>query len=149
MKIILSILLPLSITVGFAQKKIKVLFPPPVLGMEYPYFTEACNLLNHRNQLVYTRLIYSGMEEYWGLRPAKKCNLINADLDISDSVELNAEDKRNIKYVHSHYWKTNLIMDLIGTFEDGNPKGYGHLGSNNSRFVVKYVVATYIADKIQ
>lgn len=129
------------------KKKTKVLFPPPVLGMEYPDFMEACDLLNHKNQPVYTRLIYSGMEEYWGLRPEKRCNLINADLDIPDSVELNAEEKNNIKYVRNHYWKTYLIMDLIGTFEYGNPKGYGHLGSNNSRFVVKYVVATYIAGK--
>lgn len=94
MKIILSILLLLFIQVGFAQKKIKVLFPPPVLGTEYPDFIEACDLQNHKNQLVYTRFIYSGMEECWGLRPEKKCNLINADLDIPDSVELNAEEKR-------------------------------------------------------
>ena len=147
MKIVSSILLSLSIHASFAQKKTKVLFPPPVLGMEYPDFMEACDLPNHQNQLVYTRLIYSGLEEYWSLRPEKKCNLINADLDIPDSVELNAEEKKNIKYVHKHYGKTYLIMDLIGTFEDNNQKGYGHLGSNNSRFVVKYVVATYIVDK--
>ena len=149
MKSILSILLSLSIHVGFAQKKSKILFPPPVLGMEYPDFMEACDLPTHKSQLVYTRLIYSGMEEYWGLRPEKKCNLINADLDIPDNVELNREAKKDINYVHAHYWKTYLIMDLIGTFEDCNPKGYGHLGSNNSRFVVKYVVATHIADKVQ
>ena len=144
MKIILAILLSLSIHVGFAQKKLKVLFPPPVLGMEYPEFMEACDLPTHKNQLVYTRFVYSGIDEYWGLRPEKKCNLINADLDIPDRVELKTDDKKNIEYVHNNYWKTYLIMDLIGTLEDGNQKGYGHLGSNNSRFVAKYVVASYV-----
>src|SRR5579859_4754828 len=146
MKVILAVLLSLFLHVGFAQKKTKVIFPPPVLGMEYPEFMEACDLQTHKNQLVYTRFVYSGLDEYWGLRPDKKCNRINADLDIPESVELKNEDKKNIEYVHNHYGKTQLIMDLIGTFEDGNQKGYGHLGSNNSRFVVKYVVATYIAD---
>ena len=132
---------------AFAQKKHRIIFTPPVLGMEYPDFMDACELPTHKNQLVYTRFVYSGIEEYWGLSPEKKCNNINADLSISDSVVIKAEDLKNIKYVHSHYWNKYLIIDLIGTFDDSNQKGYGHLGSNNSRFIVKYVIATYVVDK--
>ncbi|MBS1501752.1 MAG: hypothetical protein JST32_06805 [Bacteroidetes bacterium] len=145
-----SIFLIVSLAVcspAFGQDKHQVLFPPPVLGMEYPEFMDACQLPAHRNQLVYTRLIYSGIDEYWGLYTEKKCNNINADLCIPDSVVVKPEDVNNIKYVHDHYWNTKLIMDLIGTFDDSSQKGYGHLGSNNSRFVVKYVIDTYIAGK--
>jgi hypothetical protein len=114
MKTLLSILLIFSLHMAFAQKSSRIIFPPPVLGMEYPDFMEACDLPAHKNQLVYTRLIYSGVDEYWGVRPEKKCNKINAYLDIPDSVEVKAEDTKNIKYVHDHYWKKYLIIVIPG-----------------------------------
>lgn len=140
-------MLMLSFSVAFAQKKRQIVFPPPVLGMEYPEFMDACELPGHKNQLVYTRFIYSGIDEYWGLRPEKNCNNINADLDIPEKVIVQPEDAKQIRYVHEHYWNKYLIMDVIGIFENENKNGYGHLGSNNSQFTVKYVIATYLVDK--
>lgn len=100
----------------------------------------ACELPAHKGELVYTRFTYSGIEEYWGLRPEKKCAEINAYLDIPDNVEIKPEDQKQLNYVHKYYMKSYLIIDAIGTFEDGNKSGYGHLGSNNSSFKVKYII---------
>jgi hypothetical protein len=81
------------------------------------------------------------------LHPDKKCNDINAYLDIPDDVIIKAEDIKQFKYVHEHYIKSHLIIDVIGTFEDGNASGYGHLGSNNSKFKVKYIIDMYTINK--
>ena len=126
---------------AWAQKKTPVIFPPPVLGLEVPEFISACELPAHKNELVYTRFTYSGTDEYWGLHPAdKQCKGINAYLEIPDSVELKSEDEILFKDAHNHYWNTYLIIDAIGIFDDSQHQ-YGHLGSNNSKFTVKWIVA--------
>ena len=140
MRLQLTLGLLLLSFIVFGQKSSKIMYPPPVLGMEYPEFISACELPNHKKELVYTRFIYSGVEEYWGLTPDKNCNQINADLDIPDNVEIRPEYTKLLKKVHEQYWKKYLIIDVIGTFDDSNPSGYGHLGSNNSKFTVKYIV---------
>lgn len=147
MKLILAFTLILCSQLTFGQKATKIIFPPPVLGIEYPEFTSACELPSHKKQLVYTRFIYEGVEEYWGLRPDKKCTNINANLVIPDNVIIRPEDLKQLKDAHAHYWKKYLILDLIGIFEDGNGSHYGHLGSNNSQFTVKYIIAVYPVDK--
>jgi len=48
MKLILTFATIIFCSHAFAQKPTKVLFPPPVLGMEYPDFTNACELLSVR-----------------------------------------------------------------------------------------------------
>jgi hypothetical protein len=143
MKAIWSITFFLTLVgqLAFGQKKIPILFPPPILGISDPEFISACELPARKNELVYTRFIYSGVDEYWGLRsPDKKCNNINAYLEIPDSVELRPEYDKLFKDVHEHYWKTSLIVDLIGQFDDSNKNGYGHLGSNSSKFIVKWII---------
>jgi hypothetical protein len=77
----------------------------------------------------------------------KKCNDINAYLDLPDNVVIKPEDIEQFKDVHEHYWKSYLIIDAIGIFEDGNTAGYGHLGSNNSKFTVKYIIDVYTVNK--
>lgn len=126
---------------AFGQKKIPILFPPPVLGTSDPEFISACGLPAHKNELVYTRFIYSGVDEYWGLHSAdKKCSSINAYLEIPDSVEIRPEYNKLFKSVHKQYRKTYLIIDAIGKFDNSNKNGYGHLGSNNSQFIVKWII---------
>jgi hypothetical protein len=147
MKLTLTFNLIFLTLFAFGQKKSKIIFPPPVLGMEYPEFINACELPNHKKELVYTRFIYSGVDEYWGLHPEKKCNQINADLDIPDNIEIRPEFFKQLKDVHEKYWKKYLIIDVIGTFEDNNTSGYGHLGSNNSKFTVKYLIGLYSVNK--
>ena len=131
----------------FGQKKTEILFPPPVLGMEYPEFISACELPNHKKELVYTRFIYCGVDEYWGLESEKKCNQINAYLDIPGNVEIRPEDLEELREVHVNYQNKYLIIDVIGIFEDSEKSGYGHLGSNNSKFTVKHLVALYSVNK--
>jgi len=147
MRIILTLGLICFSLIVLGQKKSKMIFPPPVLGMEYPEFISACELPNHKNELVYTRFIYSGVDEYWGLRPEKKCNQINADLDLPDNVIIRPEYLKQLKEVHENYWKEYLIIDVIGTFDDSNTSGYGNLGSNNAKFTVKYLIDMYTINK--
>jgi len=115
--------------------------------MHYPSFTDACELPKHKNELVYTRFIYSGIDEYFGLRPERKCNAINAALMIPDTIEIDPEYYKQLQDVHEHYMNKYLILDVIGTLEDGNASGYGHLGSNNSKFTIKYFIAAYTINK--
>ncbi len=131
----------------FVKKPQQIIYPPPVLGMEYPDFISACELRAHKNELVYTRFIYSGIDEYWGLTTENHCNDIDAELNIPDNVEIKPDDLKLMKEVHENYWKEYLIIDLIGTFEEPGQNGFGHLGSNNSRFTVKYFVSSYIVQK--
>lgn len=143
--LILSLML-LSLFV-FGQKKTKIISPPPVLSMGYPEFISACELPNHKNELVYTRFIYSGVDEYWGLHPEQNCNKNNADLDIPNDVRVGPDYLKQIKRVHEKYWKKYLIIDVVGTLEDSNKSGYGHLGSNNSKFTVKHLIGLYTVNK--
>ena len=140
LKLIASLILIILSSVTFGQKKTKqIIFPPPVFGLSDPEFISACELPMHKNELVYTRFIYRGTDEYWGLHSAdKKCKDINAYLEIPDSVELKSEYPILFKDVHDHYWNTYLIIDAIGTFDDSRHR-YGHLGSNNSQFIVKWI----------
>ena len=147
MKLIFTIALIIVCQLTFGQKTRQIIFPPPVLGMEYPEFMSACGLPSHKYELVYTRFIYEGVDEYWGLRPDKNCNNINADLDIPDNVAVEPKYVKQLKEVHEHYWKKYLIIDVIGTFEYGNASGYGHLGSNNAKFTVKYIIDAYTVNK--
>lgn len=147
MKLTLTFCLVFVSIFVFGQKKSKVISPPRILNMESPDFINACELPNHKKELVYTRFIYSGIDEYWGLKPEKKCSEINAYLEIPEHIEVRSDDLKKLRLVHDNYWKMYLIIDVVGTFEDPNPSGFGHLGSNNSRFTVKYFVDMYVADK--
>ena len=138
--LLIAFVLIIFSSLAWGQKKDPIIFPPPVLGLDVPEFINACELPTHKNELVYTRFIYSGIDEYWGLHPVdKKCKGINAKLEIPDSVELKPKDQVLFKYAHDHYWNTYLIIDAIGTFDDSEHH-YGHLGSNNSQFIIKWIV---------
>ncbi|MES2268441.1 MAG: hypothetical protein V4520_16880 [Bacteroidota bacterium] len=140
MKLRLFILLLFVTGIVSAQKK-QVMFPPPVLGVDAPEFIDFCEVPEHKNELVYTRFYYSGIDEYWSIYPAsKKCNNVRADLDIPESIGRWNEYKQYFKDIHNHYWDRYLIIDAIGTYDDSNKSGYGHLGTNPAKFVVKYLV---------
>ncbi len=42
--------------------------------------------------------------------------------------------------VHESYWNSSVIIDAVGTYEDRCPNGYGHLGHNKARFVVRELI---------
>lgn len=123
-----------------SQKK-QIVFPPPVLDeMHYPGFIEACDVPKYTDQLVYTRLLYSGFEEYWSLHPDKKCDFVNAEFDISDNIFLSKENVKMLQNVHNKYWNHYLIIDVIGIYQTGKTSGYGHLGHNKANFLVKKII---------
>lgn len=143
-KIILILLIS---HITLAQKKEKVVFPSRVLGDGYPEYINPCELPNHKSELVYTRFIYSGVDEYWSLTaPDKKCS-VNASLELPNGIILNLKDEKALRDVISHYWKRYLIIDVIGTYNDNNKEGYGHLGSNSAVFTVKKVIDTQVMVK--
>jgi hypothetical protein len=136
----LSIIFFIVITSQFAfgQKRPPILFPPPVLEFA---FTSACELPNHKNELVYTRLIY---DSNGNLHPEEKsCKNIIANLYLPNNIFLNPKYIRDFKAVSSQKKKNNLIIDAIGVFEDdvsGVEHGIGDLGDNKYRFILKTVV---------
>jgi len=137
----------LIIQTSFGQSKKQLILPPQVLSMSYPDFVNACELLTYKKKLVYTRFIYSGIEEYWGLSAEKKCNKevpINAFLDIPDNLQIQPKHQKLLQDVHNNYWKKFLIIDAVGIFNEGK---YGHLGTNNSVFTVSKIIDIYIIDK--
>lgn len=140
MKLRLFIVLLFVCEIVFAQNK-QVIFPPPVFGFSVPEFIDFCKVPEHKQELVYTRFYYSGIEEYWSIySDSKRCNNIKAELEIPENVERWNEYKHYFKDVHEHYWDRYLIIDAIGTYNDGNKRGYGHLGTNPANFVVKYLI---------
>ena len=118
-----------------AQKKQPIRFPPPVLEFS---FTSACELPDHKNELVYTRFIYNSNGD---LQPEENaCQNIIANLYLPDNVFLNPKYLKDFKAVKG---KNSLIIDAIGVFQDdesGVEHGIGNLGHNKYRFILKTVV---------
>jgi len=131
-----------------AQKK-QIIFPPPVLGMDMPDFMAFCQVPNHKNERVYTRFYYTGVDEYWSLHAPnrKECPTVKAELDLPDSLEISPEFLKLLRDVHDNYTTAYLIIDAIGVYDDSNKAGYGHLGSNKANFKVQWLVNVQIVDK--
>lgn len=145
---VIVLLLTITFQFAFGQKASHVIFPATVLTAKYPDYINTCELADHKKELIYTRFIYSGIDEYWGLHsPDKKCKEINADLKIPNEVVLKPEFAKLISDVHENYWKSYLIIDAVGTFVDDKVSGYGHLGSNNSQFILKQIINIQIVTK--
>ncbi|MBK0377799.1 hypothetical protein [Mucilaginibacter segetis] len=142
MRTLITIIILLNSFFVLGQKRKNVLLPPPVLSMHYPEYMDFCEVLNHKDTLVYTRMIYRGQDEYWGLStPDSFCtNKIYAYLNIPDSVKMNKKFLNYFKTVHENYWNTYLIIDAIGVFKNDKKPGYGHLGNNKSQFIVNSFV---------
>ncbi len=102
-----------------------------------------CDLPKYKGQQVLLQSKYAGVEEYWSLSPVEgKCK---------DDIKLDLEFKEGIGYipskyqclfdsVYSSYWNSYLLINAIGTFDNDSKSGYGHLGNNNSRFLVSKII---------
>lgn len=129
-------------------KSQQIVPPPPVLS-EYQY-TAFCDLPKYLNQgSVYTRGVYSGVDEYWWLTSDNNdCKDLSSEMEFSEESAVSQKINKLLMKVHSEYWKYYLIVDVIGKFETGNVLGYGHLGSNKSQFTVdKFVHIQLIRKK--
>ena len=109
-----------------------------------------CELLRYDNsQLIKTRAIYSGIEEYWELHSHKECG-INHQVEFN--IDENYEDWQNIllvkklKQLYSNYSKYEMELEIIGYFEIDSLNGFGHLGTNKYQITP---VSIKIIDKIK
>ena len=100
---------------------------------------EFCSIPNHERKEVFTRAFYSGIIEYWSLSSPTKCkNGFQVYLDINDHYDKVPENFKNV-FNKSESFKY-IIIEAVGIFETGRKSGYGHLGSNNARFLVSELV---------
>jgi len=116
---------------------------------------EFCNLENYDGQFIKTRLVYSGVEEYWSANGFSDCALNN-------KVELNFDEYYDgwrwilihgkLSKIRKNYWKRKAEMLVIGYFEMAKKEvlelgdstlvmrlGFGHLGTNEAQITVKKV----------
>jgi len=110
--------------------------------------TSICDLPKVQGELVYTRGTLSGVDEYWSFSEiGKRCkDTLNIELDLDANWEKwKNEDKEKINFVYSEYWNKYLIIDAIGIFEMGG--NYGHLGTNNAKFIVHELVSVKLIEK--
>lgn len=104
---------------------------------------DICDLPNHINESVFLKATYSGIEEYWSLKSikSKKCSAeLLIDLDFEESYNMPHNFENTMSKVHNSYWNSYLIILAKGKYENSNPRGYGHLGSNKSRFVISEIM---------
>lgn len=103
---------------------------------------EFCDLEKHQGELVKTKLIYTGFEEYWGASGYSDCTL-------NQKVELNFQDyydswrhiliEGQLNKLHNNYWNRKAEMTVIGLFEVDTLNGFGHLNTNKAQILVKSV----------
>jgi hypothetical protein len=102
-----------------------------------------CDLPKYKGQKVYLQSKYAGIDEYWSLFPVdKKCKeKISVELEFKEGIGYIPTQYQNLfDSVYSSYWNTYLLINAVGIFDNDNKNGYGHLGSNNSRFVVLEII---------
>ena len=109
-----------------------------------------CDLTKYEGQLVYIKAAYSGVDEYWALNSMQRCkNRLNVELDDKAGTPIPSQYQNLFDSAYSSYWNTYLIVELTGVFDSRNPDGYGHLGSNKARLIVKdYINVTLVKNKI-
>jgi hypothetical protein len=102
---------------------------------------EYCDLPNHENELVYIKCVYSGVDEYWSLNPlGRGCKSLMVELDsYLNGNSIPEKYKKYFESVQSSYWNSYLILEMTGRYES-KKNGYGHLGTNKSRFILSEIV---------
>lgn len=116
--------------------------PKPHLSQSKSYngipIINFCDLPAHEGKLVYTKAIYSGIDEYWALNSEKKCKRrINVELDDKEGTSIPEKYQSLFNAASMSYWNTYLSIEMTGVYESKNLSGYGHLGSNKARFIIK------------
>lgn len=106
-----------------------------------------CDLPDFQQRQIFLKASYSGMDEYWSLGGVvkTKCGAnLKVDLQFAgkDPVfePIPKEYESKFQYVHKNYANSYLLLELIGTFEIDEKRGFGHLNLNTSRFIVSRIV---------
>lgn len=113
----------------------------PYQGMSPVTF---CQLPALRNQLVYVRGTYSGLDEYWSFNSASKHCENSLPVELTLSEQAIAPFQAQFNTVHDKYLNYYLVVDAIGRYEDEQVHGYGHLGHNKAQFVVQQLVQVQV-----
>ena len=100
-----------------------------------------CELSNNKDKLIKTKLIYSGVEEYWSARCLDSCRLdgevyLNLD-DYYDSWKDILVSSR-MKKLFNKYWKYDAIVITKGIYEESD-NGFGHLNTKHGQIRAKYL----------
>ena len=113
-----------------------------------------CQLPTTKKQVVYVRGAYSGIDEYWSFYPYGRPNAADKDCLGQPRVELTLPDQvpddvqAKLRRLHASDANHYLVVDAIGSYEDEQPGGYGHLGHNKAQFIVqKLVQVTLVTTK--
>jgi hypothetical protein len=132
----------LTLLLGCAGSRTPSEFRTGILAVEF------CELPEHVGELVYIECTYSGVEEYWSIWGGKKCRpKLETELEFL-GLNYNVPEQfvEQFQETHNNYWNTYLELKLIGRYDNSEP-GYGHLGSNNGRFVVEEVIELRVVKK--
>ena len=111
-----------------------------------------CDLPQFKGKQVYLRCYYSGIEEYWSLKDIEKKNCspkLRIDLQFAGKNPFLVPKKfeKAFSDVRDNYYNSFLLIEAIGMFENDNKSGYGHLGSNNARFIISELVKAEVIRK--
>ncbi len=111
-----------------------------------------CDLPKFAGKSVYLTGYYSGIDEYWSLKNTKKkaCNSkLTVDLQFAGYNPFNPPEKfeKVFREAYENYHDTYLLIKAVGVFKQDGKNGYGHLGSNNSQFVVSEIIEASLIRK--
>jgi len=100
-----------------------------------------CDLPHYTGTTVYLKSYYAGIDEYWSLdniekKPCKPNLTVDLQFSGTNPFDPPAKFQSLFLKAHENYHNTYLLIEAIGVFENDSKTGYGHLGSNKSRFVV-------------
>ena len=117
-----------------------------IVDAKYPILPiiTLCDLEKNQSKEVYIKCIYSGSDEYWSLifLKSNKCTASSGvELDFDKNYKMPPEFETLMAKVHNNYWNSSLLIEAIGIYETGRKGGYGHLGSNKSRFIISKIVS--------
>lgn len=106
--------------------------------------TEFCDLRNYNQQLIKTKVIYSGAVEYWGANGLVKCNSFYDGVYLDFESNFNNSIQRKLKQLYQEYYKYNAELTVIGYYQEESidsdlgivRKKFGHLGQYESQIRV-------------
>ena len=104
--------------------------------------TKFCDLPKYEGKEIFTRAYYIGSQEYWSLFSPDSCNNgYGVNLEFKDDNTTSKFQADLKKAIYNERSEGYTLIEAVGIFEKGRQGGYGHLGSNNSRFIVTELVA--------
>ena len=90
--------------------------------------------------MVYTRLFYSGNGDYWSVHPDKKCDFVDAELYIPQSLIIEEEYLKLLKNIRVNYQNRYLIIDAIGVYQKVKDSKFRRFEHNKASFLVDQII---------